>query len=163
MTTPPTLPRPTPNPDPPPLPALDAEAFRRELAGLASPTLPLNAPASRDVKDTLSRFCSILASLYGDELDRLSLWTRIDSAIESACAKCDDDMELWASLCLGHVKADAGRAAACAPLVQTLEVMASRPAEWRAEFLRYARTCRYAAVAFGRARWERVKSGGADL
>ena len=153
-----------PRTPPPPIPTLDTEALRRKLAGLTDPSRKPGGAERSEIRDLASRCCSILAHLYGEELDRLSLWSRIDSALETAGAKVsDDDLDRWLSLCLEHVKADAGKAAACDPLRHVIETFAVRTPEWRHEFLAYVATHRYAVVARGRARWEQVKSKEVDL
>lgn len=149
---------------PPPIPVLDTEAIRRKLAGLTDPSRKPGGTERTEIRDIASRCCSILAHLFGEDLDRLTLWSRIDSALETAGAKVsDDDLDRWLSLCLEHVKADAGRAAACDSLQQVIETFAVRPAEWRHELLAYIATHRYAVVARGRARWEQVKRKEVDL
>lgn len=149
---------------PPPLAVLDAEAFRRQLAGLADPDRGATPAEDVEIRDTLKRFCSVLAHLFSEELDRVTLWSRIDSALEAACAKvADGDFERWASLCLDHVKADAARAAACDALGQILGTAAVRTPEWRQAFIRRAAAVRYAVVVAARARWEDVKAGRVDL
>ncbi|MGE4195966.1 MAG: hypothetical protein AB7G11_02425 [Phycisphaerales bacterium] len=105
-----------------------------------------------------------MASLFGDDLDRKSLWSRIGSAIETACAKVsDDDLDRFVTLCLEHVAADPSATAACPPLLQVLETFAQRPPEWRFAFLAWFRSHRYAAIVHGRARWEGVKAKEIDL
>ena len=148
-----------------PIPVSSTEEFRRKLAGLADPMRPSGGDAeAADVRDAAVRLGTILARLFGDDLDRKTLWGRIASAFETACSKVDDgDLDRFASLCLEHVKADPGSAAACEPLGATLEMFASRPIEWRQAFARHCRTHSYALVARTRARWELVKKGEVDL
>lgn len=161
MSSPETL---TPNPIPPSLPTLDTEAFRRKLAGLADPDRTPGMSEKAEVRETASRFCSILAHLFGEDLERMTLWSRIDSALETAGAKVsDDDLDRWATLCLEHVQASAAKAAACDALRTLLETFAVRTPEWRHELLNYVATHRYAVVVRGRARWEEVKAGRIEL
>jgi hypothetical protein len=157
-------PRPIPLP---PVPAADATAIRRRLAGLADPVGRLAGTEGEvlDLRETANRFCSILAALFNrDSLDPVTLWERIGTALETACAKvADDDLERWASLCLEHVKADNARVAACGPLLSVLGDFATRPAEWRDAFLAHVRTRRYVVLALARERWLRVKAGEVEL
>lgn len=148
-----------------PIPVISTEEARRKLAGLVDPERPVGGEAvATDVRDTAVRFATILASLFGDSLDRLTLWERIASGFDSACAKVDDgDLDRFASLCLTHVLADAGRAAACDALGQTLGVFAARPIEWRQAFVRWCRSHRYPLVVHARARWESIKKGQVEL
>lgn len=150
---------------PPPVPTLDTEALRRKLAGLADP-LPRSVGKGEqtEIRDLASRFCSILAHLFSDSLDRLTLWDRIGSALKTALAKVsDDDCDRFVTLCLEHVQADAGKAAACEPLGQVIATLDGRPPEWRHAFLQYIGTHGYSVLVHGRRRWEMVKSKEAEL
>ena len=148
-----------------PIPVISTEEARRVLAGLADPDRPSGGAAeSLEVKEAAVRFGSILAKLFGPDLDRMTLWERIGSAFESACSKVDDgDLDRFAHLCLDHVRAEAGAAAACEALTATLETFAARPIEWRQAFVRYCRTHRIALVVHVRRRWELVKKGAVEL
>lgn len=149
----------------PPLPTIDTAALRRKLAGLAD---PLNrAPGAtehHEIREAASRLCSILASLFGESLDRMTLWDRIGSAFATSLAQVsDDDCDRFVTLCLEHVKADPGKAAACGALGQMLATFAARPPEWRFAFLQHINTHSFAVLVHGRARWELVKSREAEL
>ena len=148
-----------------PLPVLDTEALRRELAGLADPHARTTSKSEgKDITDLAIRFCSILAHLFGDSLNRKTLWERIGSGFATALARVqDDDCERFVTECLDHIKADAGKSAACDALVQVITTMESRPAEWRHGFLTYLRSHSYAVLAHGRARWEQVKAREIEL
>jgi hypothetical protein len=150
---------------PPSLPTLDTEALRRRLAGLVDPNRQPGVAEGAEIPETTARLCSILANLFGEELDRMTLWARIGSAFATAHAKVanDADLDRFVSLCLEHVAADSGRTAACEPLLQLIETFAARPPEWRHAFLSYIETRRYAVLVRGRARWERVKRGECEL
>ena len=116
------------------------------------------------MKESAIRLCSILAFLFGDSLDRLTLWGRIGSAFETAHAKVsDDDLDRFCDLLLEHVQADFAKAAACDALTQVRQVWAVRPPEWRHAFLNYVGTHRYALLTHGRARWESYKAKEIDL
>lgn len=147
------------------IPVIDYQEFRRRLARLNDPDKPIGGSAvTQDIKDYVSRLCSILASLFGEELDRMTLWSRIASGLAVGVAKVTDgNLDRFISLCLEHVSADTARAAACEPLLQTLEVANSRPDEWRQAVLHYISTHSYSVIVHGRSRWEQVKSKGVDL
>lgn len=116
------------------------------------------------MKETAARLCSILADLFGPDLDRLTLWTRIESALVTAFAKSNDgDMDYYMTLCLEHVKAEAGRVAASEALASLLSQFAARPVEWRQRFVRYVNAHRLALLVHGRARWEQVKAKAVEL
>jgi hypothetical protein len=151
---------------PPPLSLIDYEAFRREIIGLGDPSARETTVGEKaSVKDDAVRFCAILAHLFGDDLDRLTLWTRIGTAFETSLAKIgsDADLDRLADLCLGHVCAEFGKTAACDALTQLRMTWETRPAEWKHAFVAYISRHRYALLAFGRARWEAVKKGECQL
>jgi len=144
---------------------LNTEAIRRELAGLADP-LKHNPGGTevQEIKETAIRLCSILAHLFGEALERVTLWAKIDAALAGACAKVSDaDLGRFVTLCLDTIQADPARAFACDPMVTLLQVFEVRPPEWRYAFVNHIASRRYAVVALGRQRWEQVKNKEVDL
>ena len=147
--------------DPEPLPVLDTENFRRRLAGLEDPLArDADTPGEKaEIRNLAAELIATLADLFGDDLDRKTLWSRIGSALETADAKVSDgDLERFLSLCLEHVKADPGRAAAHSGLGSLLATFEVRSSEWRFAYVAYLHTHRYPALQFGRKRWEQVKA-----
>lgn len=146
----------------PPLSVLDTEAFRRKLAGLADPLArDADTPGERaEIRELAAEIVATLADLFGANLDRKTmLWSRIGSALESADAKVsDDDLDRYLSLCLEHVRAEPGRAAAHEGLGSLLATFAARPPEWRFALLHYLRSHRYPVLQFGRRRWDEIKA-----
>lgn len=152
------------SPCPPGLASLDTEALRRKLAGLADPSTSSGAISPPAIKEMAIRFISVLAHLFGNDLDRVTLWDRIGSALKTADAKTSgDDTDAFINLCLEHVLAEDGKVAACEPLGAILETLNVARAEDRSAFLAYMRTHRLPAIRFGRSRWERVKAKEIDL
>jgi len=135
------------------------------LAGLTDPDRrPESAGEREAVRQDAVRFCSILAHLFGESLERTTLWERIGSALSTSLAKVtDDDLDRFTTLCLEHVCAEDARVAACEPLLGLLQTWAARPREWRQALLHYLATHRTAALVHARARWERVKKGEVEL
>lgn len=146
------------------IPLISTEELRRKLAFAQDPDRTPGEAETAEMKQAAYRLGSIMAHLFGDSLDRLTLWDRIASGFASACAKVDDgDLDRFVSLCLDHIKADAGKAAATQSLGHMLETFASRPIEWRKAFLRYIKTHSYAVLVHARARWEQVKGKEVEL
>ena len=146
------------------LPRLDTELFRRKLAGIVDPDRQIEGGEKVEIREAVVRFGSIMAHLFGESLDRLTLWERIGSAFSTSLAKVsDDDLDRFVTLCLEHIKAEDGRVAACEPLLHMLETFAVRPREWRQAFLQYLLTHRTAAIIHARARWEKVKVKAVNL
>lgn len=136
------------------LPSLDHQAFRQKLAGLLDQETPLAEEANGEMRELSASLACLMAQLFGDELDRLTLWGRIHSGLMSACAKVrDGNMELFVNHCLEHVKADPVRACSCEELAALLKVLTEKPAEWRQAFARYVETRIYAVLVRGKDAW----------
>ncbi len=150
---------------PPPIPILDTVAFRQKLAGLIDPMSRTPGTTEKaEIRQSAVRLLSIFARLYNVPGDRTELWQHIGKAVETSLAKVsDDDCDRFVSLCMESIQAEDSQVAACAAVLQILETFASRPPEWRHEFLSYLGTHRQAALVFARQRWEQVKSGGVEL
>lgn len=149
---------------PPPLEVIDYESIRRKLAGLADPDRKLGASESIEVKQVAVRLCTILAHLFGEDLDRKTLWDRIGSGLASGLVKvADSDLDRFVAVCLDHVRASDGDAARCEALAQMLGDFAVRPKEWHNAVLAYIRAHRYPVLVFARQRWEAVKKGEVEL
>ena len=146
------------------IPLISHEELRRKLAGLTDPDRAPGAAEGVELKDLTHRLGCVLAHLFGDSLERVTLWSRIGSGLAAGCAKVDDgDLDRYISLCLEHVQADTAKAAACEPLAQILHTVTVRPIEWRQAFVRYVRTHLYSVIVHSRARWEKVKAKEVDL
>lgn len=147
------------------IPVISTDELRRRLAGLADPAPVDDGPgSSRAVRDAAVRLGTVLARLFGDDLDRITLWDRIASAFASACSQVDDgDLDRYVTILLEHIKAAPGRAAANEPLTQLIATFAAWPIEWRQAFVHYARTHSYSIISHMRLRHELVKKGEADL
>lgn len=146
------------------LPTMDYAAFRRKLANLVDPERKIEATEKVEVKETAIRLCSIFANLFGESLDRVTLWERIGSALRTSCAKVsDDDLDRFVALCLEHIQAEDSKVAASAPMLTMIEVFASRPSEWKYAFMAYINTHRTPLLVHARSRWEQVKKGTVEL
>lgn len=97
--------------------------------------------------------------LFGEALDRKTLWDKIDSALRTACAKVggEGDTDRWIDLCLDHIRAEPGKAARLKAFTELRDSLRLRDLPWRRAFLRYVEHHRYAVLAYARARWEQVK------
>lgn len=88
----------------------------------------------------------------------MTLWDRIGSALSTAVAKCDDgDTDRMISLCLDHVRADAGAAGRHIGLSALLYAAGEKTLAWRQGWSRYIASHSYALLAHARLRWEKVK------
>jgi hypothetical protein len=100
----------------------------------------------------------ILCELFGDGLDRTTLWDKIAAALTTASAKCDDgDTDRFVSLCLETVQADPAHAARLPEFLQWVEAMETRDEAYRQAFVRHCGAMAAVVVAHGRAAWEKRK------
>jgi len=143
---------------------LDFAAIRLRLAGLADPEADRPLISAAITRDLATRYLTILADLFGESLERITLWSKIDSAVASALAKVgpSDDVARFASLCLETIAADPSRVAACLPLGVVLETLGHSNTD-RIQFLDYLRDHRYPVLVFARSRWDHVKKKEVDL
>lgn len=141
----------------PPLPKLDAAAFRRELAGLTDPQAP--KAMSADYKELASEFCRLLAKRFNrDQLDALTLWDRIATAVTTACGKVDDgDLDRLICLALETIKADVSLAASDQELAYWIGTVTERDESWRLGFVRYLKQHTLTVIVHGRRLWEITK------
>lgn len=106
-------------------------------------------------RETASRFCSILASLFGESLERTTLWAKIGAALKAACAQvADGDLDRYVAICLHQIVADDALVAASEPLLQVLQTYEPRLAEQRQRLISYIDTHHYAVLVRGRKRWQ---------
>lgn len=151
-------------PAPPIPPSIDSAEIRRKLAGLVDHSSRVPSPAeTEEVKILAVRFVNILANLFGDSLDRATLWDRIDSAIATSVQKSAPETSSTSPRSASHIDASPSRVAACIPLLQVIEQVAVRPQDWRANLLAHMNTRRFVVIAFARSRWQLIKSGEAEL
>ena len=140
------------------IPVIDTTEFRRRVAGLIDPNRKTGAAEEASVKEEAKQLCLILCELFGESLDRMSLWDRIASALITAAAKCDDgDTDRFASLCLDHIKADLAAAARHAEFGAWVMTMASRDDAHRQAFVRHVSQKTAIVLVHAKAAWEARK------
>ncbi len=137
---------------------LTTEEFREKLAGVTSKEQPRKDGTKTEVRELAIQFVSLLPVAYGEQLDRMALWSRIATAIESAVAKTvSSDTDFFAQHVFEHIKADAAKASASDPLSAALFAMGELDESDAGEFLAYIRTHTIPLIVRARARWEGIK------
>lgn len=148
------------------IPVIDTEQFRRQIAGLIDPNRkPTGALESKSAAEEAKQLCLTLCELFGESLERTTLWDRIGSALSTSAAKCDDgDTDRFAALCLEHVKADHAAAARHPGFAAWVLAMAERDDAYRQLFVRHCATKTAIVLVHARAAWEQRKAlkGGAE-
>jgi hypothetical protein len=139
---------------------LDAERFRRQLAGLEDDR-PQGERTRERLKELAAQLCFLLARYYNrDELDPLKLWERIGSAIATACEQVDDgDLDRYVSIALEHVRASHSRVAADEEWNYLLAEICEQPESDRLALVNYLHHHSYAVLIHGRRYWEQYKDG----
>ncbi len=148
---------------PAPLPRLDAERFRRELAGLIDDA-PQPERLEADFKEMSAALCVLLARHYDPNAkDRLQLWEHISKSLALACAKVSSgDLDMFVSLCLDAVRADHGQVVANEQSQWLIGCLTEREESWRLGFIRYIQTHSYVVLVHGRRLWEMDKEDRAS-
>ncbi|WP_078124028.1 hypothetical protein [Leptospira alexanderi] len=141
---------------------ITAEEFRRKLAGLEDKD-KLNNNDKQNLKDEAIRLATIFAKLFSDDLDRMTLWNRIGSAMISACSKANDDLELFVNCCLEHIKAESSHVAASEELAQIILSFETKTVTWKKQFISYVSKNHYIILVYARAKWIEIKSGKKEL
>lgn len=115
---------------------LSAVQFRQELAGLVDKKREFPEMELEVIKNEAVKFCSILAEVFGEDLDRKTLWERIGNGLVVSSAKCGGDWELFVNEMFKYTKADPGKVAANKSLSLWIDSMIIKPKEWHEQFLR---------------------------
>ena len=136
---------------------LSAELFRQKLAGLVDPDQAIPEQDREGVKEIAVRFVSILASLFGDSLDRKTLWERIGNGIVVCCAKCGGDWETFVNQILEYIKADGGRVASSKNLEAIIKELLEKPQSYREAWLRVLEAKHFLIIVKARALWNSQK------
>ena len=124
--------------DLPPLESLSCDEFRRKLAGLGDPA-EKRPVGFRSAADKLAvEFCTALPAVFGEQLDRITLWGKIATSIQSAYAKTvSGDTGLFVQQVLESIQADPAQAVACDKLVQVMDDLDSMDETAAKEWMAY--------------------------
>lgn len=100
-------------------------------------------------------FCAALPAVFGDTLDRMTLWDRIASGIQSGYAKTfSGDLELFVQHVLEHIKAEASRVVACDRICNVQERLYDLDNDDRQAWLTYLVTHLVPTLVFARKEWK---------
>jgi hypothetical protein len=114
------------------------------------------------IKDEAVKFCSILAEVFGEDLDRKTLWERIGNGLVVASAKCGGDWELFVNEILKYIKAEPGKVAANKRLSSFIDTMIVRPKVWHEQFVRECSTKHMFICVKARVLWNGRKNPSAS-
>lgn len=126
---------------PPPLETLDTNELRQRLACLIDPVAEKAAWFDDVARDIAIQFCASLPSVFGDSLDRMTMWDKIAAAIQSAYAKTvSGDLELFTQHVLESIKAEPARAVANEKFNAAVDALAALHGQERQDWLQYLAT-----------------------
>jgi hypothetical protein len=137
--------------------------FRLKLAGLVDKGQEIKTLDKENIKEEAIRLTSILARVFGRDLDRLTLWERIGTALTGSSAKHSDNIEEFLNSCLTHVKADFANVAASDEIDSLIHSLSSRDSEWQKVFINYINKNHYIILVYARKRWNEYKEGKIEL
>lgn len=138
---------------------LSTEEFRQRLAGLIDPEDTLDIAEREALRFLALDFLATLPELFGEELDRMTLWDRIGSAVETAFAKTvGADAEYFVSQVLDHIKAESGAAARNDRLADVLLKLDNASNIERQQWITYLKTHLVPLLVHARSSWEANKT-----
>lgn len=141
---------------------LTPEKFRQALAGFTDAAI-INISDKENIKNEAIRYCSILASLFGSDLDRMTLWDKIGTSIESAGMKSKTDIEQFMNYCLDSIQAEHSRVASSESLLSIIQSWNSKPESWKIQLIQYLTKNKFTVLIFARERWNEFKEGKIEL
>ena len=120
------------------IPSIDTEEIRQRLAGLIDPQAEKDAWYDVTAKSLSIQFCASLPSVFGSNLDRMTMWDKIASAIQSGYAKtASGDIDLFVHHVLESIQAEPAKAIACDALTDAIDSLQRLPEEQRQDWMRY--------------------------
>lgn len=112
--------------------------MRQRLASLIDPQAEKLEWHAEFAKGLAIQFCAALPAVFGESLDRMTMWDKIASAIQSGYAKTvDGDLDLFVQHVLESIKADPAKAVACESLTDAIDDLQRLPEQERQDWLQY--------------------------
>lgn len=141
MNTQESLQSPQQSPLPSATPSLDTEQLRQQLACLIDPQAEKSEWFSEVARDMAIRFCAALPSVFGSELDRMTMWDKIAAAIQGGYAKTvNGDLDLFVQHVLETIKAEPARVVASERFVTALDALHALHGQECQDWLEYLAT-----------------------
>lgn len=108
------------------------------MAGLVDPLEEKSEWFSEVAKDLAIQFCAALPAVFGESLDRITLWDKIASAIKSGYAKTvSGDIDLFVQHVLESIQSEESKAVACERLTIAIDRLQSLEEHERQDWLQY--------------------------
>ncbi|MDR1398628.1 MAG: hypothetical protein LBJ41_01720 [Treponema sp.] len=139
---------------------LDADKFRQELAGLTVPGEELSETALEEAKEQSISLCCILAKVFGNDLDRKTLWERIGNGLEVCAIKSRNDIERFLNELFDYVRGSPGDVAANDDARNWIDYTGHLDPEIQRLIIRVCTERRFIIVLKARNRWKEFKELG---
>jgi hypothetical protein len=121
--------------------SLSTEQLRQRLASLIDTQAEKPEWYAEVAKGLAIQFCASLPSVFGESLDRMTMWDKIATAIQSGYAKTvSGDLDLFVQHVLESIKADPAKAVACERLTDAIDDLQRLPEQERQDWLQYLAT-----------------------
>lgn len=143
---------------PPLLGELTTEQFRQKLAGLIDPQEQSTPERRSELRELSIRFAAALPEVFGEDLERKSMWDRIGTGLQAAFAKtAGDDHEFFINEVLTHIKANPAKAASCEEIGFVLWKLSEWNSSDRQAWITYFNTHLYVVIQFAKKGWTKTK------
>jgi hypothetical protein len=140
---------------------IDAAEFRQKIAGFVSPILPDTEVT--DMKEAAINLCCILADVFGEDLDRKTLWERIGNGISVCSIKCNGDWEMLLEGLLEYVKSDFDTVSRNNELESWIDSMSLRTKEWTEQFVQIINTKRMFIIVKARNEYKKGRRNDKNI
>lgn len=114
---------------------ISAEEFRRKLAGLQDDKV-ITEYENLAIRELCIDLVLVLREVFGDSLDRKTLWHRISNAITVAAHKCGGRAERFIAECLDFVKADESGVVRSEGLKKIYQEVKCKDKDWQIAFIK---------------------------
>lgn len=137
---------------------LTTEQFRQKLAGLIDPQETQTPERRQELKDVSIKFAAALPEVFGDDLDRVTMWNRIGTGLQAAFAKtAGDDHEFFVQQVLEHIKAEPSKASVCQAIGDVIVTLGEWSSSDRQAWITYFNTHLIPILVHARAGWTKTK------
>lgn len=143
------------------IPTLDTVAIRQRLAGLSDRSATKPPAFHNAVKELAVDFCATLPRIFGGELDRMTLWDRIGSAITTARAKNPgEDVDGFIQSVCDHIKASISATLACERFCGVMEEIEKLTPEEAGQWMDYMNAHLVPVLAKAKRKWVEERDAG---
>lgn len=136
---------------------LSAEEFRKKEAFLINPLKQVSEFELKGIEDEIVHFFSILPEVFGDDLDRLTLWDRISNGVLPSLSKSGDDFGVFINGMLEYIKASASKVAVNDNIVYFIQSAETKPKEWTEMFMEQCSKRLFLIIVKARIMWNQKK------